>query len=92
MRYKHKFFCEKCKSVFLMFGSFTSTFVPNCTYCNSSARNIKEMGTQKEDVYEIQFTWEVRAYSHDEALEKAKKRGLKDWDGQGSKRIPHAYN
>ena len=50
------------------------------------------MGTACEDVYEVKYSWEVKAYSHDEALEKAKKRGLKDWDGQGSRRMPHAYN
>jgi len=50
------------------------------------------MGTQREDVYEVTYTWEVKAYSHDEAVALARKRGLKDWDGNGSRRKPYAYN
>jgi hypothetical protein len=92
MQYKHKFYCNKCLTVFLMFGSYTSTFVPNCTSCNAASNNIKSMGTQREDVYEVSYSWEVKAYSHDEAVAMARKRGLKDWDGQGSRRMPHAYN
>jgi hypothetical protein len=88
MRYKHKFYCKKCLTVFLMFGSYTSTFTPNCVHCNANSSNVDNMGTVCEDVYEVSYSWEVRAYSHDEALEKAKKRGLKDWDGQGSRRMP----
>lgn len=92
MRYKHTFLCEDCKEIFLMFSGYDTTFTPNCVHCNAYSIKVKLVSTKREDIYEVDYTWEVRAYSHDEALEKAKKRGLKDWDGQGSRRMPHAYH
>ena len=94
MRYRHKFLCgnKKCNEVFLMFSSFSTTFTPHCVHCNEPSVNVESLGTLREDVYEVTYSWEVRAYSHDEALKKAKKRGLDSWDGQGTRRMPHAYN
>ncbi len=94
MRYRHKFLCgnKKCNEIFLMFGGYNTTFTPNCIHCNEHSVNVKLIDTKREDIYEVDYTWEVRAYSHDDALKKAKKRGLSDWDGQGSRRMPHAYH
>jgi hypothetical protein len=74
-----------------MFSGYVTDFTPKCTQCNAGASYVSPRGRVREDVYEVTYTWEVKAYSHDEAVDMAKKRGLDDWDGQGSRRMPHAY-
>ncbi len=90
LNYKLKFYCHNCLTTFLMFADYdVRDFIPNCVHCKCGTEHVSAKGTVREDTYEVTYTWNVRAYSHDEARDTAVDRGFFSYDGCGSRRLPH---
>lgn len=81
-----KFYCHNCNAAFQIIVPNIATFDRFCVECGClDKEKIQYKGVAIRSKYEVTYTWEVTAYSHEEAKEAAKKSGFSRATGMGTR-------